>query len=70
MWKMTCDTWNATEWGGEPPLNISCWWFLVLPAVVSKLEVKQKLNISGDLSFLRGTFSTDGHNMTEEDYII
>ena len=43
---------------------------VVLPAVVSKLKVKQKLNISGDLSFLKGTFSTDGQNMTEEDYNI
>ena len=41
---------------------------VVLPAVVSKLKVKQKLNSSGDLSFLKGTFSTDGQNMTEEDY--
>ena len=37
---------------------------LVLPAVVSKLKVKQKVNISGDLSLLKGTFSTDGQKMT------
>jgi hypothetical protein len=43
---------------------------LFLPAVVSKIKVKQKLNISGDLSFLKGTFSTDGQVMTEEHYSI
>ena len=56
--------------------NYHCWLAyqyvddVFLPAVVSKLKIKQKLNISGDLSFLKGTFSTDGQNMTEEDYNI
>ena len=39
-----------------------------LPAVVSKLKIKQKLNISGDLSFLKGTFSTDGQDMSSSDW--
>ena len=44
-----------------------CWWF-GLACCDFEAKRKQKLNISGDLSFLKGTFSTDGHDMTEVDY--